>query len=127
MTALIASLAVGLLIGVLSGALGIGGGGVMVPVLVLALGVDQATAQGTSLLAIIPTAASGVYGHFREGALDLRLSGLLGVTGALGAAIGALAALHLEPRRLRQVFAVYLLLVGTQTLLRALRNRPTEA
>ncbi|HEY8740607.1 MAG TPA: sulfite exporter TauE/SafE family protein [Candidatus Dormibacteraeota bacterium] len=122
--ALAIALLVGLGIGVLSGALGVGGGGVMVPVLVLVLGIDQATAQGTSLLAIIPTAASGAYEHLRQGAVDLRLSAVLGAAGTIGAAAGALVALHVQPHLLRQVFALYLLLVGAQTLYRALRPTP---
>ena len=125
MTALFISLLVGLGIGVIAGALGVGGGGVMVPVLVLVLGIDQATAQGTSLLAIIPTSASGAYGHFRRGILDLKLAAILGAAGAVGAVVGALLALQLEHRRLRQVFAVYLLLVAFQTLRKALFERPT--
>jgi uncharacterized membrane protein YfcA len=116
------SLLIGLVIGVVSGALGVGGGGIIVPVLVLALGIDQATAQGTSLLAIIPTAASGAYGHFREGAIDLKVSAVLGAAGAVGAVAGALVALHVEHRRLREVFALYLLIVGAQTLYGAIRK-----
>ena len=124
---LVYALLLGLAVGVLSGALGVGGGGVMVPVMVLAMGIDQATAQGTSLLAILPTAASGAWQHLRQGTLDVRLSLVLGAAGALGAVIGALGALHLEPRRLRQVFAVYLLLVGAQTLRSAFRGTSRAA
>lgn len=124
---LLLGLAIGLGVGVLSGALGVGGGGVMVPVMVLALGIEQATAQGTSLLAILPTAASGAWEHLRHGVLDLRLSLLMGAAGCVGAVMGALGALHLEPRRLRQVFAVYLLLVGLQTLRSALRRQPARS
>ncbi|MGI8608127.1 MAG: TSUP family transporter [Candidatus Dormibacteria bacterium] len=124
---LVLGLLLGAAVGILSGALGVGGGGVMVPVMVLSLGIEQATAQGTSLLAILPTAASGAWEHLRHGTLDLRLSLLLGGAGALGAVIGSIAALRLEPRRLRQVFAAYLLLLGAQTLLAAVRMRPTKA
>lgn len=120
MIALVISLFVGLGIGVIAGALGVGGGGVMVPVLVLVLGIDQATAQGTSLLAIIPTAASGAYGHYKRGAVDVRLAAILAGAGTVGAVAGAILALHLEHRRLRQVFAVYLFLVAVQTLSKAL-------
>jgi uncharacterized membrane protein YfcA len=122
--AFIFSLLIGLVIGVVSGALGVGGGGIIVPVLVLVLGIDQATAQGTSLLAIIPTAASGAVGHWRERAIDLRVSALLGSAGAVGAVAGALAALHVEHRRLREAFAAYLFLVGAQTLYSAVRKQP---
>ena len=118
------ALVLGLAVGLLSGALGIGGGAVMVPVMVLTMGIEQATAQGTSLLAILPTSASGAWEHLRHGTLDLRLSAVLGAAGAAGAALGAVGALHLEPRRLRQLFAIYLLLVGVQTLRGAFRAKP---
>ncbi|MEA2681768.1 MAG: uncharacterized protein QOK05_96 [Chloroflexota bacterium] len=124
---LVISLVLGLAVGVLSGALGVGGGGVMVPFLVLLLAIDQATAQGTSLLAIIPTALSGAYGHFRQGVVNLRLCALLGATGVVGAVVGAAAALHLEHRRLREIFAVYLLFAGIQALRRAVWPRPKRA
>jgi uncharacterized protein len=121
------TLVLGFAVGILSGALGIGGGGVTVPVMVLVLGIEQATAQGTSLLAILPTAASGAWEHLRHGTLGLGTSAVLGAAGAVGALIGAVGALHLEPRRLRQVFAIYLLLVGAQTLRGALRRTPQTA
>ena len=124
MIEILAALAVGAVTGVLAGALGIGGGAIMVPVMVLAMGVDQATAQGTSLLAILPTAASGAFGHLRHRSLDPRLAVLLGLSGAAGAVLGALLALRLDHDRLRQAFAVYLLLVGAQTLRRGLRRPP---
>ena len=124
---LLDALVLGVAVGLLSGSLGIGGGAVMVPVMVLMMGIEQATAQGTSLLAILPTSASGAWEHLRQGSLDLRMSMVLGTAGAAGAALGAIGALHLEPRRLRQVFAVYLLFVGAQTLRGALRDKPARA
>lgn len=121
------TLVLGCAVGILSGAFGIGGGGVTVPVMVLVLGLEQATAQGTSLLAILPTAASGAWEHLRHGSLDLRTSAVVGAGGAVGAFVGAFGALHVEPKRLRQVFATYLLLVGAQTLRSALRRTPGPA
>ena len=121
------AMVLGFVVGILAGAVGVGGGGVTVPVMVLALGIDQATAQGTSLMAILPTAASGAWEHMRHGTLGMRTSAILGAAGAVGALIGAVGALHLEPRRLRQVFATYLLLVAAQTLRSALRSDPRAA
>jgi uncharacterized membrane protein YfcA len=120
---LLEGIALGLGAGVLSGALGVGGGVVMVPAMVLVMGLTQQTAQGTSLLVILPTAVSGVYQHYRHGLLRERLTIWVGLVGAAGAAGGSFLALHTDHQRLRQIFALYLLFVGVRTLL----TRPREA
>src|SRR5207245_1601897 len=68
-------LAIGLLTGIVSGLLGIGGGIVMVPAMVLSLGLSQHLAQGTSLFVIVPTAAAGSVTHFRLGNIRLVVAG----------------------------------------------------
>jgi uncharacterized membrane protein YfcA len=115
---LLLGLAVGALAGVLSGALGIGGGVIMVPALVLVMGVGQQTAQGTSLLVIIPTAISGAYSHYRHGLLRERLTLAVGVVGGAGAVLGSYLALHLDRGWLQRIFAIYLLFVGVRSVLR---------
>lgn len=60
-------IAIGVATGVFSGLMGIGGGLLMVPAMVLLLGYDQHLAEGTSLLVIIPTAAVAAYAHYRNG------------------------------------------------------------
>jgi uncharacterized membrane protein YfcA len=116
------SLVIGLAAGVISGALGVGGGAVIVPGMVLFLGVDQAVAQGTSLFVILPTAISGVQSHFRRKNLDVQPTIWIGLVGAIAAAGGAYLAVRVDPVRLRQVFAVYLLLIGLQSIYRGLRR-----
>ena len=86
-------LAIGLAAGFLAGLLGIGGGILIVPALVLLLGFDQHLAQGTSLVVIIPAALAGSWTHYRRGRLDLRVAAFVAVGGVLGAAIGSLSAL----------------------------------
>ncbi|MHB8507730.1 MAG: sulfite exporter TauE/SafE family protein [Candidatus Dormibacteria bacterium] len=113
----------GLVAGAISGALGIGGGVVMVPAMVLLLGISQAAAQGTSLLVILPTALSGVQAHYRNGYLKERLTFVVGFGGALSAGVGALVALHTDNETLRRVFAIYLLYVGAQAIFRGPRPR----
>lgn len=112
------ALLVGLGAGVISGALGVGGGVVMVPAMVLLAGLAQATAQGTSLLVIIPTALSGSYTHWRNGQVREPLVVVAGLVGAVSALLGSVLALHAEGSRLRQAFAVYLLVVAFQTFRR---------
>src|SRR3989442_11941683 len=90
-------LAIGLVTGVLSGLLGIGGGLVMVPAMVLVLGLSQHLAQGTSLFVIVPTAAAGSVTHLRLGNIRLAVAGSLAPGGPPGARAGALPA-PLGPR-----------------------------
>lgn len=118
-------LVIGLVAGVVSGALGVGGGVVMVPAMVLLLGIEQSVAQGTSLLVILPTAASGVRSHYRRHNLDFQPTLWLGLMGAATAVGGAYLAVHADEKRLRQVFSVYLFLVGLQAIYRGLR-RPSR-
>ena len=113
---------IGLVAGVVSGSLGVGGGAIMVPAMVLLLGLQESVAQGTSLLVILPTAISGVQSHYRRHNLDLQPTLWMGLIGACTAAAGAYLAVHGDQKLLRQVFAVYLLLVGIQVVYRGLRQ-----
>ena len=106
--ALATLLAIGLAAGFLAGLLGIGGGVLLVPALVLLLGFDQHVAQGTSLLVIIPAALVGSWTHHRRGRLVLRDAGLVAAGGILGAAVGSIAALSIEDELLQRLFAVVL-------------------
>ncbi len=109
-------LAIGLTAGMLSGLLGIGGGVLMVPAMVLLLGLDQHIAQGTSLLVIIPAAAVGSFTHYRRGRLALRDAGALAIGGVLGAVVGSFTALSLDEALLRRLFAVLILIVAVRLL-----------
>jgi len=109
--------AVGLGAGFLAGLLGIGGGVVMVPAMVLIFGFDQHVAQGTSLLVIIPAALTGTYTHHRNRRLVLRDAALLAAGGVVGALIGSILALSLEDTILRRLFAAFLILVALRMLL----------
>ncbi len=111
------ALGVGLISGIGSGLLGIGGGIVIVPALVLLLGVSQHAAQGTSLAVIVPTALAGSITHFRLGNLRLATAGWMALGGAAGAAAGAVAALATPDQTLRVLFATYLVLTGLRMTL----------
>ena len=114
---ILALLAIGLTAGLLAGLLGIGGGVVMVPAMVLIMGMDQHVAQGTSLLVIIPAAAFGSFTHHRHGRLALRDAAALAVGGVLGAVLGSVTALSLDEELLQRLFAVLILLVAARLLL----------
>ena len=99
----------GLLVGAVSGVIGIGGGVLLVPMMVLGFGLPQHLAQGTSLLAIIPTAAIGAATHHRQGNVVWRADLLMAGAGAGGAVHGALLALSLPGGVLARVFGAFLL------------------
>jgi uncharacterized membrane protein YfcA len=109
--------AIGLVAGVLAGLLGVGGGVVLVPALVLMLGFDQHVAQGTSLVVIVPAALAGSTVNYRRGRFRLLDAALLVAGGLAGAAIGSSLALGLQDASLRRLFAVLLVAFGVQQLL----------
>ena len=111
--ALFIALAVfGLGTGAAAGLLGVGGGILMVPFLMLAVGLSQHAAEATSLVVVLPTAIVASVALRRRGVGDLGLALRFGLVGALGGAAGALLALALPAATLRVVFAAFLTVVG---------------
>ncbi len=82
----------GVVIGIFSGMLGIGGGTVMVPLLRIAFGFPAISATATSLFVIIPTSVSGALSHLRRGTCLVKLGLALGVGGAISSSLGVLLA-----------------------------------
>lgn len=106
-----AILGIGLLGGLLSGLLGVGGGTVLVPLLVLA-GLSQHKAHATSLAAIVPLAAVGAFTFALEDAIDYPV-GLLLATGALaGAPLGARVMAAMKEGPLKILFGAFLVVVA---------------
>jgi hypothetical protein len=111
----------GVLAGVASGLLGVGGGTLMVPFLTLAAGLSQHEAEATSLLVILPTAIAGTVALRRRGVGDPGLALRFGVIGSVGAVAGALLALALPASTLRIVFAAFVAIVGLRLIRDGLR------
>ncbi|ACF46798.1 MAG: sulfite exporter TauE/SafE family protein [Prosthecochloris sp.] len=111
-------IATGLAAGVLSGMFGVGGGVIIVPVLVLALGFTQHAANATSLVALLlPVGLLGVLEYFRAGKIgtDNIWFGLLIAAGLFfGALLGAKLANGLSGDVLRKMFAVFLGIVAVR-------------
>jgi uncharacterized protein len=112
----LALIGVGAAAGVLAGLLGVGGGILLVPFLVLAVGMTQHEAEATSLLVILPTAVAASVALRRRGLGDLPIALVIGIVGALGAVVGALLALSLPADVLRAVFAVLLAVAGLRLI-----------
>jgi len=119
----IAYLGIGLFAGVLAGLLGVGGGLVIVPALVMLFAAQGFSADivvhlavGTSLLTIIATGASATWAHDRHGAVDWPVFGHLAVGLVPGAVAGGLLAAVIPAAALHGVVAVYVLAVAIQVL-----------
>lgn len=114
--------AIGLAGGLASGALGVGGGAIFVPAMVLVLGTEQHAAQGISLVVIVLASAIGAVTHFRQGTVDAVAARWIAPAAVPGAIVGAGLATMLSGRGLQVVFAVVLSLIGVQMAATATRR-----
>ncbi len=122
-TTIAIGICLGLAAGVMAGLFGVGGGILFVPALV-ALGLGQLEAQGTSLLAILPTVAAGTLNQHRYGHLRVRTAVVVGLASIIGVEVGARIVTELPESVLRKLFAVLLFAVAAQLVWRARRARP---
>jgi uncharacterized membrane protein YfcA len=104
--------AIGLSGGVFSGLLGVGGGVVMVPLLVLWSGYGQREAHAASLGAIVPISAAGVLAFGVAGEVRLKEAAALALGAIVGAQVGARVLARARERTLKLGFGVFLLLVA---------------
>jgi uncharacterized membrane protein YfcA len=104
----------GVCAGLISGALGLGSGIVVVPVLVLMCGFEQKSAQGTALAVMVPMGLIGALRYWKNPQIDMSLAIILLIV--IGALVGTLAGTELAARLpsqvLRRVFAVFLVIVA---------------
>jgi uncharacterized protein len=109
--------AIGLAAGLLSGLFGIGGGIIMVPAMVLAVGMAQRNAAATSLAAIVPIAAVGalIFGGARS--VDLAAGVALTIGSLAGVQVGSRAMGHISEHWLRIGFAAFIAVVAVAMLL----------
>lgn len=114
---------VGMLTGVIAGLIGVGGGVVIVPVLMLVFGTSDLVAKGTSLLMMVPTAVSGTIGNLRHGNVDLLAAGIIGLSACTMTAVGAWLASFIDPATGNILFAVYLVVIAVQMSIKAIRSR----
>jgi uncharacterized protein len=117
-----ANLALGLAMGTLAGLLGVGGGTLLVPALVLGEGIGQHEAQGISLLVIVPVAIAGVISYAARGRITRSSIPATLAGGAMGGFLGALAAHHTRAEILSRIFGLFLLVVAAQMIFRRARG-----
>ena len=111
-------LLLGLLVGVLSGIVGIGGGILIVPALVYFFHMSQHKAQGTSLAALLaPVGALAFWEYHKAGNVDLKAGLFIAAGFLIGGYFGGLYAQHLSEMVLRRIFGTLLVIIGIRLLL----------
>lgn len=110
-------LCIGVTAGVLSGLIGIGGGIIMVPLLLL-MGFTQQQAQGTSLAALLPPVTLlAVLNYHKAGFINWRYAIIISLVFVVGGYFGSKIAISIDQRTLKKIFAVVLLLIAGKLLL----------
>ena len=100
---------IGLAAGFMSGLVGVGGGIIIVPALVLFLNFTQHEAQGTSLgLLLLPVGILAVMNYYNKGYIDIKVVAVMGIAFVLGGWLGSKLALQLSTETVKKIFAVVL-------------------
>ena len=108
---------IGLLAGFVSGLLGIGGGVVIVPLMMLIFGSSQLEAQGTSLAVLaVPVTFLAAYGYYTEGYLNWKYALAIAVTFVIGGYLGSKLAVTIPKELLKKIFAIALIVVAVKML-----------
>ncbi|HEY8363480.1 MAG TPA: TSUP family transporter [Tissierellaceae bacterium] len=106
---------IGFLSGIISG-MGIGGGTILIPSLVLLNNIKQQDAQGINLIVFLPVAATALYTHYKKGNIEFMYAKSIIIGGIIGAIIGSILAAKINSSSLRKFFGVFLLLIGIYEL-----------
>ncbi len=114
---------VGVLSGIFSGLVGVGGGSIIVPGLELVVGVGDLLARGTSLLVMIPTALSGTWANARRGLLEVKVAVYIAATAIVFTPVGAWVARSISPRVSGVLFSCFLVIVALVMLTKARVSR----
>lgn len=116
---LLAPAMIGTVSGFLAGVFGVGGGVIVVPALTIALDVSHYQALGTSLAAMTPPAAVGVYTHYAAGNVAMRVAPFLALGAFTGAFMGGRIGLATDETTLRWGFSGVLAVLGARTILKS--------
>ncbi|OBF35078.1 hypothetical protein A5719_25525 [Mycolicibacterium peregrinum] len=109
-------LVMGLGVGVVTGAVGAGGGFLVVPALALLGGLPMPVAVGTSLLVITMNSAAGLAGHLSTVPIDWTIAGAVTAAAVLGSLLGTRLTAHVDPDAVRRAFGWFVLLMASLIL-----------
>lgn len=108
---------IGLMAGIVGGALGVGGGIIIVPALVFIMGFTQHHAQGTSLAVLLfPIGILGVLNYHKEGYVNYKFALVLILAFVAGSYLGSVISIHLPEKILRKIFGVIMLIAALKMI-----------
>ncbi|MGO2096952.1 MAG: sulfite exporter TauE/SafE family protein [Candidatus Microbacterium stercoravium] len=114
---------IGVVTGILSGLIGVGGGVIIVPALIILFGTSDLVAKGTSLLMMIPTTISGALRNARNGNVDFVAAGTVAAGTLITTPLGVIVAAALDPATANLLFIAFLVVIGVQMAFKAVRGR----
>lgn len=113
MTAILLLIIIGLVAGTLGGMIGLGGGIILIPALILIMKLDQQTAQGTSIAVMLPPIGLfAVYNYYKAGYVNMKYAFVIAMAFMVGGYFGSSLALKLSPDVMRKVFSVVLVVIA---------------
>ena len=109
---------IGLIAGIFSGSLGVGGAIIVIPALVFFLGLSQHQAQGTSLAFMIPPVTLlAVINYWKQGYVNWKFALILALMFFIGAYIGSTISVNIPEKLLKKLFGALLLFVAVKMML----------
>ncbi len=116
-TVIIALIVIGLVAGILSGVMGVGGGVIMIPLMILLLGFNQHQAQGTSLAVLaVPVTFLAAYNYYNEGFVNWKYAAVIAVFFVIGGVVGSKFAVKIDQKTLKRIFGAILLVISIRML-----------
>ncbi len=119
------NLIIGFFSGIISG-MGIGGGTILIPALILFSNISQQNAQGINLTYFIPTALIALYVHIKNNAVEKKTALIIGLSGIPGAILGSIFATSLSDNILKRMFGFFLFLVGFYEIYKGLIQKKEQ-
>ncbi len=117
LTSILSLILLGAAAGVLSSLVGIGGGIVIVPALVLLFNLDQHTAQGTTLAMLsLPVSFAAAYSYHQNGMVDWKIAIILGIGFVVGGFFGGRLAVNIPTLTIKKIFGLLMILIAIKFL-----------
>lgn len=114
---IIVYLFIGLAAGLLSGGMGVGGGIIVIPSLVFAMGFTMKEAQGTSLaLMTMPVMLIATINYYKAGSVNWKVALLMACTFVIGGYIGSKLSIHVPDKLMRKIFGVFMIIAALKMI-----------
>lgn len=119
---------IGLVAGILSGFVGVGGGVIIVPALIYVLGMGQLDAQGTSLFVLLlPVGILAVMNYWKSGNINWQFGIIIALTFVVGGYLGSKLALKISPALVRFIFGIIMAYVSFRMIISGYNGLSNES